>query len=146
MGRPSQYTPELAEEICELIASTPRGLEHICRENDNLPSPRTVYVWLATHEDFQQKYVRARERQADLLASETLEIADDKSLDYRVDPERGLIVDGDNIQRARLRIDTRKWMAGKLAPKLYGDKIEHDVKVTEYESVVDALAKERGSK
>ena len=32
--------------------------------------------------------------------------------------------DGEHVQRARLRIDSRKWLMSKMAPKKYGDRIE----------------------
>jgi Bacteriophage Sf6, terminase small subunit-like len=47
-------------------------------------------------------------------------IADHGSESENENPQR--------IQRDRLRIDTRKWMAARLAPKKYGDRISHDVK------------------
>ena len=37
------------------------------------------------------------------------------------------VLDAEHVQRSRLRIDTRKWMAGKLAPKKYGEKIEYEL-------------------
>ncbi len=42
--------------------------------------------------------------------------------------EVGWQVNGEHIQRSRLRIDARKWMASKLAPKKYGEKLELDVR------------------
>jgi hypothetical protein len=61
-------------------------------------------------------YARAREERADLLAKEILEIADAPCADQVA------------VQHARNRIDTRKWLASKLAPRKYGDRVEHDVK------------------
>lgn len=66
---------------------------------------------------------RAREAQADTLADEILDIADDATNDFMM-TEQGLKYDGDSVQRSRLRVDSRKWLAGKLRPKKYGDKIE----------------------
>ena len=72
--------------------------------------------------------VRAREEQADKLFREIIEIADDASGDYVTTSDGKTIVDHENIQRSRLRVDTRKWAAARLAPKKYGDHISHDVK------------------
>jgi P27 family predicted phage terminase small subunit len=70
----------------------------------------TVRKWLAGgHEEFLAQYVRAREEQADYYADEMVEIADTT----------------DDPQKARLQIDARKWKASKLAPKKYGEKIQH---------------------
>jgi hypothetical protein len=77
-----------------------------------MPSTVTVFSWLRTHEEFLNQYTRAKEESADALTDEMLDIADD--------------VEGDS-QRDRLRVDTRKWIASKLKPKKYGDKLEHDV-------------------
>ncbi len=63
--------------------------------------------------------------QADALFDEALEIADDASGDWAVDKDGKKTLDHENIQRSRLRVDTRKWAAGKLAPKRYGDKLQH---------------------
>jgi hypothetical protein len=71
---------------------------------------------------------RAREEQADKLFREIIEIADDASGDYVTTSDGKRIVDHENIQRSRLRVDARKWAAAKLAPKKYGDGVEHDVK------------------
>ena len=71
---------------------------------------------------------RAREEQADKLFREIIEIADDKSGDCITTSDGKPIVDHENIQRSRLRVDARKWAAARLAPKKYGDQITHDVK------------------
>ncbi len=118
-GRPSDFTPDIANEICERL-SKGESLRKICEDDDFLPSARTVHRWLATEEEwaisFRQQYARAREAQADFYAEQVVEIADcaDRWLGVERDP-----------QRDRLRIDARKWYAGKLAPKKYGDKIAH---------------------
>ncbi|MBB6424962.1 terminase small subunit protein [Sphingopyxis sp. JAI128] len=118
-GRPSDYSKDIAAEICERLADG-NSLRSICRD-DNMPDKGTVFRWLAAHEEFRDQYTCAREAQADTLFDEMLDIADDASKDViegAADPE--------HIQRTKLRIETRKWMAGKLRPKKYGDKIEHE--------------------
>jgi hypothetical protein len=74
---------------------------------------------------------RAREAQTDKLFEECLEIADDTSGDYiekkNDDGSTFWAVDHENIQRSKLRIDTCKWMAGKLAPKKYGEKVTQEI-------------------
>ena len=56
------------------------------------------------------------------------DIADNGENDYMKrsgkDQEPGYVVNGEAIQRSRLRVDARKWLLSKLAPKKYGDKIE----------------------
>ncbi len=95
-----------------------------------MPSASTVCRWLGQHEAFREQYARAREAQADTLFDEILEIADDGTNDYVIrkgegeDVER---VDHDHIARSRLRVDARKWMASKLQPKKYGDKVQQEL-------------------
>lgn len=122
VARPTKYTVRLGEEICEAIASTARGLVRICEGNEGFPSARTVLRWLGVHEGFRVKYGLAKEAQADLLFDECLEIADDSTYDT-VTTRSGEGCNKEWIMRSKLRIDTRRWMAEKLAPKKYGDKV-----------------------
>jgi hypothetical protein len=71
-----------------------------------------------------EMYARARQERADLLADEIVEIADDGRNDTYVDDEGKVRVDHDVIARSRLRVDARKWVAAKLKPRVYGDKLE----------------------
>lgn len=122
-GRPSTYSKALAATICERL-SDGESLRAICR-NPDMPSRDSVFRWLRVHPEFSDQYARARELQADALADEILAIADDGSRDYVIDEDGIKRVDHEHIQRSRLRVDARKWYAAKLAPKKYGDKIEH---------------------
>jgi hypothetical protein len=126
VGRPTSYTPELVDTICERLAQG-QSLVEICRDGD-MPSRNAVYAWLARHPEFHDKYARARQVQADAIFDEILEIADDASNDWMErggEGDLGWQVNGENIQRSRLRIDARKWMAGKLKPKVYGERVLH---------------------
>jgi len=144
-GRPSSFTDEIADAICAELADG-RSLRSICLADD-MPDQRTVHRWLSDdrHEDFRQQYVRARESQADAIFDEILDIADNSTNDWM---ERhgdqgeniGWRENGEAMQRAKLRVDARKWMAGKLAPKKYGDRqhIEHSGSIG-LGSALDAL-------
>lgn len=125
-GRPSKYTPELANEICEAIATSSKGINTLCSENEDWPVPSTITDWiLKDKEGFSVLYARAKERQADFMAEEILSIADDGRNDTYTHPETGLpMTNHDVINRSRLRVDSRKWLASKLAPKKYGDKLD----------------------
>jgi hypothetical protein len=119
-GRPTLYTPELADVICSRLADG-ESLRAICRD-DGLPDERTVRGWArdADHVFFPQ-YARAREIAYHAMADDLLEIADDSTGDLDADGK----VNADHIARSRLRVDTRKWMLSKMLPKVYGDKIVH---------------------
>ena len=129
-GRPSGYTEAIAVEICRRIAER-ESLRKICADPD-MPDKTTVLRWLAAKEnaEFRTQYAHAREMQADTLFDEALAIADDGTNDWmeRLDKDgqaAGWQLNGEHVQRSRLRVDTRKWAAGKLAPKKYGDKLQH---------------------
>ena len=89
-----------------------------------MPGRRTVFKWLEVHKAFQHQYARAREAQADALADEILDIADESDNDIVTDGEGNERTNHEAIARSRLRVDARKWLAGKLRPKVYGDKAE----------------------
>jgi hypothetical protein len=125
IGRPSSFTQQKADIICSRLANG-ESLRTICRDED-MPDAATVYAWLMKDDAFLKQYERARELQADTLADETLEIADDARNDWMAregEGNAGWQMNGEHVQRSRLRIDQRKWMAGKLRPKKYGDKLE----------------------
>jgi hypothetical protein len=130
MGRPTLYTDELALEICSTIAESDRGLDDLCAERDDFPGARTVRTWIVEREDFRQKYACAKDLQADFIAHQTLPLADNcrKGIKRKILPNGDIEdTEGDMVERTRLQIDARKWLAGKLAPKKYGDKIEQTI-------------------
>lgn len=107
MGRPTLYTPELGDKICaQVMAGMP--LVRICAAED-MPHPASVYRWFRERKDFCENYKLAKEDQADYFVEDILQIADEASVE--------------NVQVARLRVDTRKWAASKYKPKKYGDRI-----------------------
>ena len=124
-GRPSSYTQEMANTICELIADG-QSLRSICQADD-MPAKSTVFKWLSQNKDFADQYARARETQADAIFDEILSIADDGLNDTYTDEEGNVRTNQDVIARSRLRVDARKWMARQLRPKVYGETqaVEH---------------------
>jgi hypothetical protein len=125
-GRPSDYTDKLADEICARLI-LPRSLRSISRDAD-MPDGSTMMRWLGKHAYFREQYARARVVQADALFDESIDIADDGTNDFverqRKDGSMEMAFDKDHVQRSKLRIETRRWMAGKLNPKKYGEKVE----------------------
>lgn len=142
-GRPTDYTPELAKEICETIASSSKGLIFHCRNNSHWPNETTIRRWVRERLDFCPMYAQARLDQADHFVEECLEISDDIENDY-IESEYGLKFNSEHVQRSRLRIDTRKWLASKFAPKVYGDmaaKADDGDKPKDSEAIAEAMAK-----
>lgn len=122
MGRPTDYNQELVLTICDRL-SDGESLRSICRD-EAMPDKRSVLKWLALYPEFATQYARARDAQADAFADEMTDIADDGARDYGLDKDGRQIVNQDHISRARLRVDTRKWIASKLKPKKYGERLE----------------------
>lgn len=110
-GRPTEFDQALADVVC-LRMQAGESLRAICRDDD-MPAESTVRTWaVANHQGFHAQYTRAREAQMDALAEDLIEIADEKDAD---------------TNRARLRVDTRKWLMSKIAPKRFGDRTHHEL-------------------
>jgi len=124
-GRPSKYTPELGRRICRAIATSTDGLPDICAAHDDFPVVSTIYEWRYDHPEFSEWYGLARSQQADLMIEEMDAIAKDGHNDWmekHYKDHEAWVLNGEAVARSRLRIDTIKWKACKLLPKLYGDK------------------------
>lgn len=129
-GRPTDYTQEKADVICERLADG-ESLRTICDDED-MPARSTVFRWLSLHKEFSDQYARAKEVQAEVLADELISIADDGRNDWmerKTDEgdHLGWRENGEAIRRSALRIDTRKWVAAKLLPKKYGEKVRQEI-------------------
>lgn len=111
--------------LCERIASSSRSLSSILKEpynGNSLPDVVTIMAWFREDELLTQQYARAKEQQADYMAEEMIDIADDGRNDYMAE-NGNTVLDHEHIQRSKLRIEARKWLMGKLRPKKYGDKL-----------------------
>ncbi len=127
--KPMDYDERIAGEVCERL-SQGETLRAIC-EDSALPSHQTIYRWVAATPTFRAAYARARELQMDSWADDIIEIVDDASGDYvdRIgkNGETERVIDPESVQRSRLRVDGRKWLMARLAPKRFGDKVAVDV-------------------
>lgn len=122
MGRPSDFTQEIGDAICERLADG-ESLRAICAGED-MPHRATVFRWIAAHDAFRDQYALAREEQAESLADEIVGISDEADVTAKVEGEEvRLALDATAVARNRLRVDARKWVASKLKPKKYGDKM-----------------------
>ncbi len=92
-----------------------------------MPDKSQVFRWLAIHQSFRDNYAIACEARMSAMAEEILEISDDGSNDSYLDEDGKARTDWDVIGRSRLRVDTRKWLMARMAPKKYGDKILQEV-------------------
>ena len=119
-GRPSDYTQELADLICDRIATHSVGLQRLCDLYDDMPEKQTIRRWCLKYPQFRTQYAQAKALQVETLIDEIIDIADDASQDINITEKGKEICNSEFIARSRLRIDTRKWLASKLAPKIYG--------------------------
>jgi hypothetical protein len=136
MARPTLYSEKMGKAIC-LAISEGASLREICAI-DSMPDKSSIFKWLVTHKEFTDQYAHARAVQAEMSTEEMLYIADDVTGDVSGELQ---IPNGVAVQRAKLRIETRKWIASKLLPKKYGDKqqMEHTGEVQTIVRVISDL-------
>lgn len=121
------FSQELCDVICTALAEG-ESLRSICQQ-PGMPHIATVMRWLSDPEkrDFCEQYMRAREAQAETLAEELLAIADEAEYEPIQDPNTGqtlaVAFDKTAVARNKLRVETRKWLAARMSPKKYGDKL-----------------------
>ena len=117
MSRPSSYSEEIADSICDLLCEG-QSLVQIC-QRDEMPNRATVLRWMSSKPDFANRIARAREGgQADFLFDDMARI------------ERGVESGEITPDAARVLISSKQWRAAKLAPKKYGDKTIVESKAT----------------
>lgn len=121
-GRPCEYTQEIADELCSYL-SAGESLKKAC-SRESMPCVATIFSWMRKFPAFLNQYTRAKQEAADAFAEDMLDIADDSTDDIMFDADGNPRVNNEAIQRSRLRVDTRKWLASKLKPKKYGEKLE----------------------
>lgn len=126
-GRHSTYNETIATKICTLV-SEGLSVRKVC-EMEGMPSRYTVYKWISQYDDFANRYARAKTLGSEALADEILEIADDGTNDWMEKHDKngehiGWQLNGEHVQRSRLRVDTRKWLLAKLQPTKYGERVD----------------------
>jgi hypothetical protein len=117
LGRPSDYCDKVAAEVCHMISISNKGLQKICNENPHLPGASTIYHWLTKYPIFQEQYAQAKRRQIEVFIDD---IADLANTDHVYLDEQG--IERYDYGILRIKIDSRKWLASKLVPKVYGER------------------------
>ena len=119
MGRPSDFTKELADKICSQLAEG-ISLRTVCL-GEEMPDKQTVFSWMRLHKEFLDQYARAKEESSEALNEELMELGDEAiRLSQEVDPKSS----GAVVQAVKLKADNHKWMMSKMKPKKYGDKVD----------------------
>ena len=122
LGRPTDYDPAIAAKFCRVISQEPLSVEAICKKYpDEFPHQSCIFGWIVDHPEFEDMYRSAKRHQMHLFVEQIIDISDD---------DEGF-VDQVKIQHSKLRIDTRKWVASKLAPRIYGDTPKIDERTSQ---------------
>lgn len=130
MGRPSSFTPEIVKEIVQRL-SDGEPMRQICR-SEGMPDASTVWDWCQNRPEVSQAIAHARNLGEDAIAEDCFEIADDARNDWMESLGEegkpiGYRLNGDHVQRSKLRIETRLKLLAKWNPKKYGDRIQQEV-------------------
>jgi len=114
-------------KICEQI-ETGRSLRSILKEDENMPSSSTFFIWLKDDAVKSKRYELATDLRTDILFDEIIDIAyNTEEGTTTKETERGIeVTTGDMLGHRRLKIDALKWSLSKLNPKKYGDKIQNE--------------------
>jgi hypothetical protein len=121
--------PDALEELCSHIVSGGH-LNGFCKERD-IPYTNMLR-WLDAEPGRSEMYARAREDRSDKLADEIVSISDESQVKVRTDADGNeveVVLDAAAVARNRLRVDSRKWVAAKLKPRVYGEKVQVDANV-----------------
>ncbi len=134
-GQPAiPYTTEEGKRICDIIAITPKGLEHICKANPDIPCADTLYTWIHLHPDFSDMYLAAKQRQIAAHMEHTYHLCDQLHEEIK----QGTMP-AEAIASSKVCIDLRKWHAARLAPRLYGDKVFQENTNVESETLLKTV-------
>jgi len=111
------------KQVIKLIENEGLSLRKAC---ERVKMGRDVFDSICDEDEkYKNQYARAREKRADMIFEEILQIADSQGDDMGINPITGEEQINHNvIQRNKLQIDARKWMLGKMQPKKYGDKLD----------------------
>jgi len=127
-GRPTNYTEALANKICHKVSTCTDGMRRMCDSNPDFPCCQTLMEWRFNYPEFAARYAQAKLIQADLFAEQIIDICDEPK------------ITSEEIQHARLRVDTRKWLTSKLIPKIYGDRVHSESTVNiKHEDALELL-------
>lgn len=118
-GRPSDFTQEIADKICQQI-SQGSSLRKVCLEED-MPSGVTIFSWFRKHPDFLRQYERATDERTETQQEILIEMGD-LAIEHaeNADPKSSNAI----VSAYKLKADNLKWSMSKMKPKKYGDKID----------------------
>lgn len=113
----------IVDFVCNEIAEG-KSLRFVLANNEGMPAKNTFLEWIDSDKEKATQYARAMELRQECIFEDILAISDNQEDDVLINDEGVEITNHNVIQRARLRVDARKWMLGKMNPKKYGDRLE----------------------
>ena len=122
IGRPTKYTKEIGQQICDAVASSELGLIHLVNANPHWPDRATIYMWRRKHPEFRDNYTQAKEDQTEVCVEYMQEMMNEPH--KYVDEETGYT--RLDVPMLRLKMDAIKWQASKLKPKKYASNVLHE--------------------
>ena len=132
MGRPSTFTDEIFNQICERLADG-QTLSQICRDPE-MPDRETVKRWTRNDDGRRRQYDMARQDGMDALADTIVDISWDTSKDTTTTERGTAVADHEWIARSRLKVDTIKFLMSKINPARYGDKLPEAIQARQIEA------------
>ena len=121
-------SPEIYEKICQHLENTGDGILKTCSKVFHV-SHFEFYKLCDSDDLYKARYARAKIIQCDKIIEDAVDIADNNVQDAKTvtgpNGELVTVEDREWVNRSRLRVDTRKWLASKLLPKKYGDAVQH---------------------
>lgn len=125
MGRPSKFTDAVWQRILDEVASG-KSVREVCLDKA-MPATRSVWKWMHLDPDLREQFDRAKAEQLEDVMDQLLALCDD--LPDNPDPGQ--------VAKRKLQVNTRQWVASKLLPKKYGERVQQDVTVSvDHESVL----------
>lgn len=108
MVRPSKYSEELVNEICEKIAGG-ESVRSICSRED-MPERETIRLWLKDKPEFLGQYARAKEEGAETFEDDIIDAIKN--------------VNANNAQAVKVKTDTLFKLMALRNPKKYNSKVD----------------------
>jgi hypothetical protein len=110
-------TEAVIQEMLWRVAGDARSLRQVCQDED-MPTYKTVYEWLNADPELRERYELARAERGDYLGERVVELSE-QIVSGELDPQAG-----------KNAIDGYKWVAGRMAPRSWGDRSALDMRVS----------------
>lgn len=135
-----EYSDKLGQEICDAVATSTLGLIALCKQNPHWPCSKIIKRWRYDPSiNFGALYARAKQCQIDSMVERIFELTKDKKKGYLTDNEGKVYADQTYLTKLRVEVDSIKWLASKLAPKIYGDKVVKEDDKDKHETSINEL-------